>query len=259
MLGPVFHLDGDMLVPTELARGPWDPKAQHGGPVAAALARAIERCEPAGGLEVMRISVDILGPVPLTPLRVDARVSRGGKRVQLLDAELRDGDQPLARAAAWRMRVHDGIAPAVENAATPPGPEQGERHEPGNDFLGFWTAVEWRFVAGDFRSKGPAIGWCRLRTKLFDGEEPTPLQRVLVAADFGNGISGVLNFMTHVYVNVDLVVHLHRLPHGEWVCLESETSVGSGGIGLARSTLHDVDGPIGGSAQQLFVDRRPPG
>ncbi|MGH2726730.1 MAG: hypothetical protein ACRDKS_07110 [Actinomycetota bacterium] len=54
-------------------------------------------------------------------------------------------------------------------------------------------------------------------------------------------------------------MHLHRLPNGEWVCLESKSWVGSGGVGVARSTLYDLAGPIGGSAQELFVDRRPPG
>ena len=259
MLAPVFHLDGDLLVPTEMARGPWDPGAQHGGPVAAALARAIERCDPVEGLHVMRMTVDLLRPVPLSPLRTDARVVRGGKRVQLLDAALFDGDATVARASAWRLRVARGTTPSIETAPVPAGPETGTLHVPHGDFLGFWTAVEWRFVAGDFTNPGPATGWCRLRTQLFDGEEPTPLQRVLIASDFGNGISGVVDFMQYVYVNVDLVVHLHRPAHGEWVCLESETSVGNGGVGVARSTLFDINGPVGGSAQQLLIDRRPPG
>lgn len=259
MLGPVFHLDGDMVVPTELARGPWDPRAQHGGPAAAALARGIERCEPTDGLAILRMTVDFLRPVPLAPLRVDARMTRGGRRVQLLDAALLDGDQPVARASAWRLRLGVGVAPSVERADPPPGPESGVLHDPGNDHLGFWSAVEWRFVAGTFRDQGPATGWCRLRTSLFDDEEPTPLQRVLVAADFGNGISGVLDFFRFVYVNVDLTVHLHRPPHGEWIGVDASTSVGAGGVGLARSTLYDTRAEIGAGAQQLLIDRRPPG
>ena len=205
------------------------------------------------------MTVDFLRPVPLAPLRVDARVTRGGKRVQLLDAALLDGDQPVARASAWRLRLGDGVAPPVERADPPPGPESGVPHDPGNDFVGFWTAVEWRFVAGTFRDPGPATGWCRLRTTLFEDEEPTPLQRVVVAADFGNGISGELDFFHFVYVNVDLAVHLHRQLQGEWVCLDASTSVGSGGVGIARSTLYDMRGEIGAGAQQLLIDRRPPG
>lgn len=259
MLGPVFHLDGETMVPTELARGPWDPRAQHGGPAAAALARALERCDPVDGLSIMRVVVDLLRPVPLAPLRTQARVARGGKRVQLVEAELLAGEDAVARASAWRQRLADGIAPATEAAPIGAGPDVGREWEPDLSTLGFWAAVEWRFVSGYFSDIGPATGWCRLRTSLFDGEEPTPLQRVLVAADFGNGISGELDFMRYVFINVDLAVHVHRLPRGEWIGLDATTSVAPNGVGLTRGTLHDAEGPIGGSAQQLVVDRRPPG
>ncbi|MFY9588863.1 MAG: thioesterase family protein [Actinomycetota bacterium] len=259
MLGPVFHLDGDTVVPTELARGPWDMRAQHGGPVSSALARAIERCDPQPGLEVMRVVVDILRPVPLSPLRTQARIARGGKRVQLIEASLFDGDQEVARASGWRQRVGNNVAPAVEAPPIASSPDQGRLWEPGfSDVLGFWMAVEWRFVAGYFSDIGPATGWCRITTPLFEGEDPTPLQRVMVAADFGNGISGELDFLRYLYINVDLSVHLHRHPRGEWIGLDAATSIGAGGVGLTRGTLHDTEGPIGGSAQQLVVDRRPP-
>ena len=203
--------------------------------------------------------VEILRPIPLTPLRTEARVSRGGKRVQLVESALLDGDQEVARAAAWRLRTSEGLTPSIEQTALPAPPEVGVPWESWSDMPGFWSAVEWRFVVGDFRSIGPATGWCRLLTQLFEGEEPTPLQRTMVAADFGNGISGELDFMRYVYINVDLVVHLHRVPRGEWICLEASTSVGPGGIGLARGNLYDAEGSIGGSAQELLVDPRPPG
>lgn len=257
MLDAVFHPDGELLVPTELARGPWDPRAQHGGAASGVLGRAIERCDPVDGLAIVRVVVDLLRPVPLAPLRIEAHVERGGRRVQLVDAALLDGDRPVARASAWRMRVGDDVVPGVSNGAPPPGPETGHSQGAHTDLPGFWRAVEWRFVTGSFDVVGPATGWARLTVPLVAGEEPSPLQRVLVAADFGNGISSMLDFMRYMYVNVELSVHLHRLPRGEWICLDAETSVDRTGIGVTRSTLHDLSGPIGNSAQSLLVDRRP--
>jgi len=254
---PVFHLDGDLIVPTELARGPWDPNGQHGGPVAAALARAIERCEPDEDVFVMSVVVDLLRPVPLSPLRTEARLTRGGKRVQLVDAMLFDGDELVARAAAWRRRTADGSTPLIQPAASMAPPETGHQWRPRMDGIGFWTAVEWRFVSGEFEGIGPSGGWCRLRATLFDGEEPTPLQRTLVAADFGNGISGELDFNRYLFINVDLAVHLHRLPTGEWIGVDASTTVGSQGTGVARTTLQDEKGPIGVGVQELYIDRRP--
>ena len=258
MPDPVFHLDGDVLVPTELARGPWDPNGQHGGPVAAALVRAIEGCEPEDDIFVMRMVVDLLRPVPLTPLRTEATLTRGGKRVQLVDAALLDGDELVARASAWRRRGTElGTPGSVHAVAMAAGPDAGVLWRPRMDGVGFWRAVEWRFVSGEFEGIGPSGGWCRLTAPLFDAEEPTPLQRTVVAADFGNGISAELDFFRYLFINVDLAVHLHRLPHGEWIGVDAASSVGPDGAGVARTTLHDVTGPIGGGVQQLYVDRRP--
>ena len=46
MSDAVFHLDGDLAVPSALARGPWSLDALHGGAPAALLARALERADP---------------------------------------------------------------------------------------------------------------------------------------------------------------------------------------------------------------------
>lgn len=256
MLASVYEFDGDLLAPTELARGPWDPRAQHGGPACAALGGALERADPPDGFAVVRFAADFLGPVPMKPLRIETRIARGGRRVQLIEGALLDGDTPVARASAWRMRIGSDVAPAAESGTPPPGPDTAELHRPFRESLGFWAAVEWRFVAGRFEEIGPATGWCRLKVPLVDGEEPSPLQRVLVAADFGNGISNAVDWTAHVFVNVDLTVHLHRQPEGEWVCLDATTDVDTRGVGLATSRLYDERGPIGRGAQSLLIDRR---
>src|SRR2546421_391483 len=122
--------------------------------------------------------------------------------------------------------------------------------------VGYHTAMEVRFAAGSFLSRGPATAWLRMRVPLVEGEQPSPLTRVLVAADSGNGVSNVLDFDRYLFVNTDLSVHLLRYPTGEWVCLQAATSVDSAGIGLADTALHDDRGPIGRCAQSLFVSRR---
>src|SRR5260370_41528103 len=84
MSDAVCHLDGDLAVPTELARGPWSPDAQHGGAPAALLARALERADPGPARFVSRLTVELLRPVPLTPIEVRTRTLRPGKKVQWL-------------------------------------------------------------------------------------------------------------------------------------------------------------------------------
>jgi hypothetical protein len=256
-----YEPDGDRFVATELTRGPWDPGAQHAGPPAALLGREIERLPDAGEFQVGRVTCEILRPVPIAPVEVSARIVRPGRRVQLVEAELRDeaGEQ-LMRASAWRIRTAPvEITPqAMAPAEPPPGPEQGSEVEffPTGQELGYHTAMEVRFLEGGFVEPGPATVWLRMRQPLVAGEEPTPLQRVLVTADVGNGVSASLDYRRYLFINVDLTVHLERMPAGEWVCVDAVTLPQPNGIGTAESVLSDREGRIGRALQTLLVAQR---
>jgi acyl-CoA thioesterase len=102
------------------------------------------------------------------------------------------------------------------------------------------------------------VCWFRQRVPLVEGEDPSPLCRLIVAADSGNGISAVLPFRDHLFANIDLSVHLAREPAGEWICLDARTRVSSDGIGFTESSLWDEGGRIGVATQSLLVARRPP-
>jgi hypothetical protein len=248
-----YGQDGDRLVPSELTRGPWDPDAQHAGPPAALVARALERCEPRAGFQIGRITVEILGAVPLAPLEVSARVVRPGRSVELLEAVLSGPDGELMRARAWRI-----LAGNLSASGDPPAsaPADGEERDffPTGQRVGYHTGMEYRFVEGAFLEPGPATVWMRMRAPLVEGEEATPLQRVMIAADSGNGVSAALDWREHVFINSDLTVHLLRGPQTEWVCLEAETLTGP--VGLADTALWDERGRIGRAAQTLLVRPR---
>jgi hypothetical protein len=91
---------------------------------------------------------------------------------------------------------------------------------------------------------------------LVAGEQTSPLARVAAAADFGNGVSWVLQRARGwQFINPDLTISLYRHPAGEWVCLEAATYVGSQGIGQAESVLWDEHGRLGRAMQSLLLDR----
>jgi hypothetical protein len=259
MSGAVYHQEDGLLVPTELAHGPWDPRLQHGGAPGAALARAVERHEPDEALPVTRLTFEFLRPLPLEPLEITTRTVRPGRRVRLVEAEARLGGTAVARVLALQVRREPGVAPdvAVRAPALPaPAGLPPARDVPGEGPPGFGGgAIEIRYVRGSFAQAGPAAAWFRLGVPLVAGEEPTPLQRVAAAADFGNGISATLDWSTHTFVNPDLTIYLVRDAVGEWVGLDAETGVDGDGVGLASSVLHDERGPIGIAAQALFIDR----
>ncbi|MGI9082306.1 MAG: thioesterase family protein, partial [Thermoleophilaceae bacterium] len=91
---------------------------------------------------------------------------------------------------------------------------------------------------------------------LVEGEEPSALERVLVAADSGNGVSSPLDYRRYLFINADLSVAVCRLPDGEWVCLDSVTYAEPDGVGLSDTALFDERGLLGRATQSLLVRRR---
>lgn len=259
-MGEAFFVpDGDGFGSTELTRGPWDPSSQHGGPPAALLGRAVERGAGRDNLQVVRMTFEILRPVPIDRLRIETEVVRAGRSTQLATATLSAGPVELMRARALSIRTAALELPDdLAQTPPPPGPEHGEGlgFFPTGQAVGYHTAMEYRFLEGGFLERGPASVWMRMRFPLVPGEDPSPLCRVLIAADSGNGVSGAVDFRHYVFINPDLTVYLHRAAEGEWVCLQARTTIEPHGIGLAESVLHDEHGPFGRGLQSLFVAPR---
>src|SRR5205807_4370182 len=219
---------GREVVPTEHARGPWDPNLQHGSAPAALLARAVER--EIGDLDgqVVRLSVELMRPVPLAALTVKARTVRAGKKLRLIEAVLSVGDVDVAQATAvWLRTTHLDLPASTSETLRlrPPGPEAGQSPPPGATVsTGFFSGIDTRVVAGGFQLLGPAVAWFRVRRPIVAGEEPTPLMRMAAVADFANGLSSVLDLNDWSFVNADLTVWCHRYPSGEWIALDSQTA-----------------------------------
>jgi hypothetical protein len=254
----IFERRGDHIWATDLARGPWDPNAQHGGAPAALIGGELEKLDPSPDLKLVRITYELLRPVPLGELHVQTEITRPGKRVQLLEATLSDpSGTALVKARAVRVaRAPLGAGTPVE--ATPAGPETvattvtpwNPRSLPGG-------AVELRYVEGAPERLGPRTAWFRLKVPVIAGEEPTPLQRLLVAADFPNGISNELDWHEWLFINPDLTVYIEREPRSEWVALQAHTRIIEGEAALAQATLFDTEGRVGRSLQSLYVAPAP--
>jgi hypothetical protein len=254
----VFLPDREGFRPTELARGPWDPEAQHGGAPAALLMRAFERLPAPEGLVTVRVTYELMRPVPIAQLRLRAEVVRPGRHVQLLEASLTTAEG-VEVVRARGLQVALAQAPASLPAPPPPGPQEGRPSnlEPPYRPMFAPDTMEIRFVQGEFRARGPATAWFRMRVALVAGESPTPLQLLAAAADFGNGISSPLDWDDYVFINPDLSIYIERPPQGEWIALEARTTVAEGGIGVSESVLYDQRGRVGRATQALLVAPRP--
>jgi hypothetical protein len=250
-----------LFTATELARGPWDPSALHGGAPAALLVRAFEQLPAPAGLEIARVTYEFLRPVPLGELSVSAEVTRAGRRVQLLEGSVATAEgTEVVRARALQIQRADSGAATPPAPSPLPEPARGTSDRPrflraDMPFFGA-DAMEIRFVAGTFNEPGPSAAWFRLRVPVVAGEDPSPLQRLAAAGDFGNGISAALPWGEWLFINPDLTLYVERALQGDWVGLDSQTTIGVGGVGLAESVLYDQAGRVGRAVQGLLVARR---
>ncbi|MBD8870757.1 thioesterase family protein [Nocardioides donggukensis] len=245
--------DPDSWLPTPATAGPWSDSAQHGGPPSALLTRALARA--LGAEQVLaRISIDLLGPVPLGPLRVATAALRPGRRVSLVEATLHDetAGRPCAVARAWALPRSD----SGPGTTTPPGhaPTQGRTTSfPEGWSPGYIDHVDWHWVAGSVGRPGPATVWMRPRVPLLPDEPLTGFPMLMACVDSASGVSAVLDLREWTFMNTELTVHLLREPVGEWVCLDAETTLGPSAVGVATSVVHDELGIVARSAQTLMV------
>lgn len=255
---------GDDVLATAATRGPWAEDAQHGGPVAALLARTLERGTDPSAARLVRMTVELLRPVPIARLSLTREVVRPGRRIELRRAVCATAGSEVASALGWFVRVDGGLAPPMVDGIDGEGDAPHPLPQADADRGGFWalawdegwhTAVERRVETGAWLDPGAATVWFRARLPLVGEEPPSPFARVALAADGANGVSARLDVRRWVFINTDLTVATVRPLVGEWVRLASRTLLAPDGIGLSESRLGDVRGHLGTGLQTLYIDR----
>lgn len=249
--------DGHRFTPTDLARGPWNPDACHGGPPTALLVRALERLGEVGDDQrLARLSVELGRPVPMAGFTVTAEVRRRGRTATTTTARIVDTEGRTCATA-------DGLHLTTVDLPTPSAPIEVpdfDRSEPGDfpiarDVFGdlrlFSHSIEVRYPPDDGPG-GPTTMWMRTVPILSD-EDPSPFQRLAPLADCGNGISWNVHPAEVTCINADLLLTLVREPVGDWFASRAVTHTSDDGIGFAGADLFDVDGLVGRVAQTLVL------
>jgi hypothetical protein len=261
----LYERQGTRFVPGPLTAGPWDRRAQHGGAPTALVGRLLLDHEPGEEAWFLgRLTVELIRPVPVSPLDVRIEVARPGRRVQVLDAVVTDaaGTEVLWARGVRVSQRDNGLDEATVPGPPPPTFPAPEACAPIAFGLpigwpSFGEAFELRQADGQpFVELGPAAVWSRLLIPVFAGDEIHPLDRALTLADFPNGFASSVPFDRYRYINPDLTVSLHRVPRDEWVLLDAVMHPRATGHGTAGGTLHDRLGPVGTCAQTLLISAR---
>jgi Thioesterase-like superfamily len=254
----IYRVDGNRVVTSPDAAGPWDISMQHGSAPAALVVWAAEAIPTPQPMQIARATIDLMRPVPVAPLILETEILREGRKIQLCAVRLLAEDAVVVGATVLKIKTQALNLPS-EIADLPvelPGPDQAREEQP--DFSGspFVTGISMRAARGRFGLPGPGAIWYRVDRPLIEASPVSQTMRAVVAADFCNGTSAVLDFRKWTFINADLTVSFARQPVGAWILLDAESWIGPDGAGLATARLADQRGYFGRAVQSLVIEKR---
>jgi hypothetical protein len=231
---------------------------QHGSAPASLVVWAAEAIPTPAPMQIARVTIDLMRPVPVAPLTIETEVLREGRKIQLCAIKLLADGVVVVGATVLKIKSQ-ALALPSEVADLPvelPCPDQSIV-EPAN-FAGspFVKCISMRAARGRFGVPGPGAIWFRVDQPLVEGSPVSQAMRAVVAADFSNGTSAALDFQQWTFINADLTVNLARQPVGEWILVDAESWIGPDGAGLAMARLADARGYFGRAIQSLVIEQR---
>jgi Acyl-CoA thioesterase C-terminal domain/Acyl-CoA thioesterase N-terminal domain len=260
----VFEVAGQAVETSASAGGPWDHAFQHGAAPAALVAWAAERLNTDPPMRIVRLTLDLVRPVPVAPLEIRSEVVRQGRKIQVASISLLARDVEVVRASVLKVLQASPPLPEGlgESALDVPLPDECEAISDEQRVSStvarspFLKGVSARPATRNGPRRAPAAIWFRANQPIVGGQPISPIMRAAIAADFGNGVSSVLDPKEWSFINGDVTLSLARPPVGEWILVNADMSLGRDGGGVAAARLGDVKGYFGRSAQSLVIERR---
>jgi hypothetical protein len=254
----IYRVDGQRVATSPNAAGPWDNRMQHGSAPAALVGWAAEAIPTPQPMQIARVTIDLMRPVPLAPLTIQTEVLREGRKIQLCAVRLLAGDVVVVGATILKIKTQALDLPpeAADVLVELPGPDRAREEQPSFSSSPFVTGISMRAARGRFGVPGPGAIWYRVDRPLVEASPVSQAMRAVVAADFCNGTSAVLDFRDWTFINADLTVSFARQPVGEWILLDAESWIGRDGAGLASARLADERGYFGRAVQSLVIEKR---
>ncbi len=134
----IYRVDGNNVITSPDAAGPWDRRMQHGSAPASLVTWAAERIPTPVPMNIARVTIDLMRPVPVAPLTIATEILREGRKIQLCEIKLlADGVQVVGatvlKIKAQAQTLPDGVK---ELPVTLPLPEdlagrgRSRRHQP---------------------------------------------------------------------------------------------------------------------------------
>jgi len=243
-----FRRAGDLFEPLDLSRSRWNPEQAHGMAISGLLGLAAENAAHElgrDGLVPARLHVELFRPARMVPTATVARVVRNGPRLLLVDAEVRQADEPVARASVTFLLPTDPTPGDVwsppERATPPPLDLAAVSEEPRVPF--FQSASPWSNNFGDHQNGGRHATW-QVGMEVVLGEPPTTFQALASVVDVTSmvtnwGSAGI------EYINADVDVAVSRLPVSREIGLRTLDRSAHDGVCVGAAEVFDRSGTFG--------------
>ena len=249
------RIDATHFRATPLVGGAWNIAEQHVAPPMGLLAHVIEQGHATRSpqpMQLTRLSIEILGTIPIGVVEVTTSVVRPGRSIELAEGTLSVAGRPALIARAWLQNTRDTSALVGSSLPAMPTLDDVERVNPSDQWPGAFIET-----VGEVRRRqeepGRAWTWIRPDVPLLVGEPVSATARLVALVDIANGVTPRVDPRSVAFPNLDLTLHLLRPPVGEWIGFDTTVSFGATGLGLTSTVLHDLEGPIGTVAQTLTV------
>lgn len=239
---------------TEHTSGAWRVDEQHIALPIGLLAHILETDFAArrdDRLFLARISVDILGPIPIGEMEYEVRVLRPGRSIELVEAHLSYGGRPAVTMRGWFLQERDTASVAGTTLSTIPSLGEHQEWVPSQEWPGgALAALSCRRLR---RAPGRGTFWLSSAIPLVDDAPVGAVPRAAALFDFANGMVTREDPEAVFFPNLDLTAHLLRPPQEGWIGFDTSVTFSANGVGLTHSVLHDEAGPLGSLSQILTV------
>lgn len=241
--------------PTINAQGAWNDHEQHMGPATGAICAELEKFQPRTEMQIGRISLDIYGMIYLDDFTISTKMIRPGRTIELIESTFESKNKTCIVARTWRM--------IREDTSETEGLEDSVISDPDN--LPHWNQMDHTWSGGYIHSvtphikiaqrrPGKGIVWISNELEMIDGQPTSGFVKLMGMVDTMNGVVvRQADDFEYMFPNLDLTIHLYRIPTGKWLGLDVQQQYGANGIGLTSAVLHDENGSFGHAEQILTV------
>ena len=240
--------------PTENTQGAWNEHEQHMAPATGVICAELEKYQPRENMQIARISLDILGLIHLEDFKITTQIIRPGRTIELIESKMEAKGRICIIARTWRMISSDTKAVKGIEDKTMSSP----KNQPNWSGMSVWGGGYIKSISPHIRQVKGRAGkgqvWLTNKLEMVEGEETSSFVKLMGMVDTMNGVverqAGKFDYM---FPNVDLQIHLYRLPKGKWLGLDVQQQYGENGVGLTSAVLHDENGSFGHAEQILTI------